>query len=81
MEGVSTGTVTEVASAFRSMGKTVNKVGTCGQQGTLDDCDAQALVRYPRVRGSGGSVIYWGAFCWHGLGPFVTAYQYLSSPE
>lgn len=23
----------------------------------------------PTVRGSGGSVMRWGAFCWHGLGP------------
>ncbi len=26
----------------------------------------------PTVRGSGDSVMLWGAFCWHGLGPLVT---------
>ncbi len=36
----------------------------------------------PTVRGSSGSVMLWGAFCWHGLGPLVplegkvTANQY-----
>ena len=36
----------------------------------------------PTARGSGGSVMLWGAFCWHGLGPLVplegrvTANQY-----
>ena len=45
LAGVSIGTVTEVTSAFRSLGKTsVNRVTHCGRQNTFDDCDARALV-------------------------------------
>ena len=45
LASVSTGTVTKVTSAFRSMGKTpVNRVGNCGRQCTFDDHDACALV-------------------------------------
>ena len=47
LAAVSIGTVTNVTSAFRSMGKTsVNMVGNCSQQCTFYDRDAHALARY-----------------------------------
>ncbi len=46
---MSIGTVTKVTSAFRYTRKTsVNRVGNCGRQRTLDERVARALVRYAR---------------------------------
>lgn len=49
-KGCSPGKCFNTDSAFISLGKiSVNRVGSCSQQGTFDDFAALALVRYVRI--------------------------------
>lgn len=49
LTSVSIRTLTEVTSAFGSAGKTsVNRVGSCGRQSTIEERDARVLVQHVR---------------------------------